>query len=482
MGANLATLFKLRKPQRQPWDETLPDGTPAIDAAADSTDVQPARPKLLQFLRPVQPVPDETVSEQVTPDAQPTLAQRYGVTPDSGQSTDPLYKPVQPVPTIAQRFQVDPRQAAITKRDTLLADRNPKDTNGRGKSALKAMLDGAIAGLRTGGIGGALGGAAEGAIHGAAAPNLDERRTRNQEINRLSGGIALTDAENKRALEQKQGVAALNETVAKTNALNNPKPNYQLKDAEGGGVVAVDLNNPNAQPMKIPGVQGAAADYEIHDDGTSVTAINRHNPRDRFALDGLKPKPRPQMVSRTLSDGTVVQVPASAALSSDSAVTAANIQADAQGGANVVTAANENADREYQTKFSAWKLEGDRVSDYNGLRDKRAEAERRFNAAQKILLSTDPGTLTDAKDKANYAERQAEFESLGGELNDLNKQEQAARESLNPEYVEFRPDGHARQKPQPTQPKIQAKPGPAKRTSGTVQSVPKSKDPLGLYN
>jgi hypothetical protein len=275
-------------------------------------------------------------------------------------------------------------------------------------------------------------------------------------------------------LKRAQGVATFNKTVAETDRLVHPKPDVQLVKGKGGWF-AVDKNDIGSKPTKLPidpdspdtpprQFEHMGVRYETVKDDTGkwVTRAVEGLPTDESAV--------PVPYKPTADSPTFMVRPADAVRGATE-IEGANIHANAQGGANAVAAANENADREYQTKLAAWKLEGDRASDYNTLKDKRDEAERRFNAAQKILLSVDPAALKD-KDRANYAERQAELESLSGELNDLNKQERAARESLNPEFVEFRPDGHARQKSQLPQPKVQAKPAPAKRTGGPVATPP----------
>jgi hypothetical protein len=95
----------------------------------------------------------------------------------------------------------DARQDTINQRDALLNNRNPKDTNGRGRSALKGALEGLALGLASNGIGGGIGGAVTGAIRGAVAPNWDERIDRDREAGRLTQNIARSDTEEKRGLD-----------------------------------------------------------------------------------------------------------------------------------------------------------------------------------------------------------------------------------------------------------------------------------------
>jgi hypothetical protein len=197
-------------------------------------------------------------------------------------------------------------------------------------------------------------------------------------------------------LKRAQGVATFNKTVAETDRLVHPKPDVQLVKGKGGWF-AVDKNDIGSKPTKLPidpdspdtpprQFEHMGVRYETVKDDTGkwVTRAVEGLPTDESAV--------PVPYKPTADSPTFMVRPADAVRGATE-IEGANIQANAQGGANAVAAANENADREYQTKLAAWKLEGDRASDYNTLKDKRDEAERRFNAAQKILLSVDPAAL-----------------------------------------------------------------------------------------
>jgi hypothetical protein len=129
---------------------------------------------------------------------------------------DPLTRTLQPLPSALDFNQArakraartgvsyavtgDARQDAINRRDALLNNRNPADTNGRGHSIVKGAVTGLARGLAAGGIGGGIAGAVTGAVRGGVAPNWDERIDRDTEAARLTQNVALTDAEEKRRL------------------------------------------------------------------------------------------------------------------------------------------------------------------------------------------------------------------------------------------------------------------------------------------
>lgn len=342
----------------------------------------------------------------------------------------------------------------------------------------------------------ALVGLATGFGYGSVEPNIVDREWRNRQLNtqysRDARDIALRDEQ----LKQMGMSADIGLKQSEVYKNFHPAPKFEIKDTDSGPI-AVDLNDPRSVPVPLPYKLKDPADSYTVQQGTdeagkpAVYAVNTHDPKDVVPLP-FGPKPGPQMVTRTLADGTQVQVPASAALSADSQIRAA----ERTGYGQDVQAENEQAQRErerqikqaqddYQREVSNRREAQAAVANYNtvyGQLQKNLAAVREYGRNNQLLESTKNGMDSQAyqknRDALDIKKGQLEEENrrLVDEVNAAGAELSNGRHT---KYVRQRADGTFEVGPEIPKPEIppvapvKSRRMPAARGRGD--------DPLGLF-
>jgi hypothetical protein len=515
MSANLVEQFRLRKPQRRPWDEEKPEGrgVPLANAsrflqAVQDPQMAPAPPQPEQPTSTVggprrfadfisQPVRLASMAAPV--DSQPAPY----VPPDDGlpehpsrfldfalkaptTADDPLTATTQPLPpsaVSAQQRNTKPRFVDTGDQRRDLADyerrleawQNPIH---HGNRFLAGLKEGGESFLRGGGLVGAV----EGLVHGIAEPNVRERHWRDAEAARTGQRLNLLDA---RAKEQigLEG-QTLDNAFKRSQIFKNLNPDrkpLQHVTVDNRGYT-FDPNDGTYTDAKLPG--GPKLEK-----GTDELGLFLYDPaHPETPIVRPKGEELKQFVDAPLSTGGTARVSATEVYRGDRANEAANIQADAQGGAYQTEADNTNSQREWD----AAKSQIDRDNQVAKDRYARAEVDTKAlrdaitAAATKAALANNPpphragDKIYDAapEDVARYKDEAkaavAKVHALAATVRQ-NYPDLVSDDELSwPTVLKAAPEPKA----YPTPPRVQAKPAPAKRTGGPV---PKSKDPLGLY-
>lgn len=283
------------------------------------------------------------------------------------------------------------------------------------------------------------------------------REARGEELAQHNAIAERLDRARQRRAARAQRAAQTDFNKARARALANPQPEYDRVET-ADGYVYVDKNNPagrqvptGLKPPPKPGARPQTVRLRNEDGSESVYERGSDNVWKDTGL-----KSAGQLRRRVQIGGETFELPEAEAARVLAQIQAANITADAQGGANQVEADNKNAENRWKAEVQAWEQTGGRVDTYNTL---ATEGE----ALRAQLLNADKVPEKD-RDPVKYAEVVRRHDSIVKQLAELER-------VINPAHAQRDGSGRYRMASQPAPPEVKAKPAPARRSGGAVPKV-----------
>jgi hypothetical protein len=502
--------FTLMRPRRQAWDETTPDGTPVMDIGLPESLRRLVRrrpsamfppPDVIDTPAPsrsvIETAPDEsgTYAPLTRPFSVEAPAAEFPSTPAPlARRTIDMAPPTQTFDDSPDLTPMPPEVSALRRRYTrpempdtgnprtdlqsYAADlegwRNPADRNGRLKSFGLATLRGLARGLATGNLGAGIGSAIAEGVHGLAAPNLDEREQRDEELARTYGRLGHINAVADADLKRRTAQATLEHTQAETDALRRPKPK-EPKLFQGADGLQYEYDPDTKTAKAVPGQGSKSAAAKV------LRTTVRSGKVWYETEEGLKPALDPQtgeqlaepMREITL-DGQKFSVPETKAAEILGGIEAADTASRNQYGNQTYSDTLEAQKREQENQSRLRTAAETEAKAWNAQHDKLDEL-----VAQRVGIASLPDDQR-AKYAGSLAELDRQIETAKARLSTTGN----ALRSKYPGVLNYNDAERFEVAPPSQLPALPQRPAPQRR-SGTAaprQQARPANDPLGLFN
>ena len=273
IGKALPDFLNFTRKRRAPMDERIPDGSSVVEAGmgveSDATaQDQPNSPEV--DFQPSAPPSRNPWMDVFNPATKSSEVDATATPPVVAPTVPNAIVPAGLPGTVENPTEGTRLQQIEAERNTLAAQRNPDDKDGRWWTALKE------AGL--GFVGGGLMGALTGGLRGAIAPNVNERRARDGEVKRLDREAARERQSTTWQQQLKLQESQINENNAQAQErrarphMEADKTAARAKDQKARALVSIFRNLPEFDPNDAENADLVA---QLKDAGLPVVAKKR---------------------------------------------------------------------------------------------------------------------------------------------------------------------------------------------------------------